>query len=213
MVKDGKLSDTRALSGSMGGRPSTSSDVLLKQNQKQNESKTLSKTKANSVIAIAIDNTTVNENINKERTLGNDTSRVRAYEGDELAKIMAYYDAMIGSLPPPRVCAALSGYLDCMEPAVIIDAVDIAAAENKRTWSYVDGILKSRKSSGIKNIADVARENERWKNSKSGKASKNGNPFLEMLKEEDEFNDKNRYETVDGDPEGGIPELLQGHPN
>jgi len=101
---------------------------------------------------------------------------------EEIAKILAYYCETIGSLPPPSAQAAVEGYLDHMDFEVIRDSIEIAAAENKRTWSYINGILKSRKGSGVRNMADVARQDEEFRKRKQTK--KSSNPYLDMEDEE-----------------------------
>ena len=90
----------------------------------------------------------------------------RAHAEIVFAEVMGHYVDTVGTMPPPMVSVGIQSYLDHMDADVVIDAIDRAAAENKRTWSYVNAILKSRKESGIRNMADVAREDEEYKRSK-----------------------------------------------
>ena len=90
----------------------------------------------------------------------------------DLAKVLSHYMEHIScAMPPSMVSAAVQEYLDHMEPDVIIDAIDRAAAENTRKWSYVNAILKSRKENRVRNMADVARESaERDRQKASGRS-------------------------------------------
>ena len=125
----------------------------------------------------------------KEETSGGGLTRTGAREGDEhadeAARICAHYADTIGSLVPPMVHAGILGFLDVMEPAVIVDAIDIAAAENKRNWSYINAILTRRKASGVVNMADVAREQEehRQRKARASPDKDTTNPFLRIARE------------------------------
>lgn len=84
---------------------------------------------------------------------------VSAREKD-LGDLAAHYSKVISSNFSPAIVSDLEGYMDHMDLAVITDAMDRAADENKRSWSYVNGILRNRKQNGIKTMADVARADE-----------------------------------------------------
>lgn len=177
MVKDAKLSDTRAMAGKSG----------YKTKHRKNEfclSKTVSKTAANhqanseNEVVVVTANEYINENI---ESIGNEDDTTRAR--DEFPQVMALYMETIGTMPPSKVSAAIQGYLDCMDAAVIEDAIEIAAAENKRSWSYINAILLRRKNEGIRNMADVARENENHRARKEKK--KTGNPYLDLDMEDE----------------------------
>ena len=98
-----------------------------------------------------------------------------AKDENGFAKVMAHYMGNIGTMPPSMVSAGIQSYLDHMETDVVTDAIDRAAADNKRNWSYINGILKSRKESGVRNMADVAREDEEFRKSKPQKPAKRKN--------------------------------------
>jgi len=197
MVNDGKLSDSRALSGSKGGAKKA-------ENAKSNNFATpfatpfandfaTAKSVANSEIVIVVDNTPVNESINEN--IGDVTTRAR---DEKLAMVMSHYSETIGSMPSPRICATIEGYLDHMDADVIINSIDIAADENKRAWSYVEGILKSRKSSGVRNMADVARKDEEWRSRKS-EAAPQKNIYADLAEKARE-DERKHGEVIEIDP-------------
>ena len=71
MVRDGELSDKRALAGSKGGNSKSKQGNLLKQKDKQNENKCLSKNEANSEYEneYEIDNEYVNKDIPNKKDI------------------------------------------------------------------------------------------------------------------------------------------------
>ena len=125
----------------------------------------------------------------ESKLYSDDDDGARAHEHDGSAVVIGHYMDTIGSMPPPTVVAFVQGYLDHMSEDVIIDAIDRAAAENKRAWSYVNGILKRWKASGVHNMADVAREDEEFRQRKGIGSAKpqrgSSNIFLDMLNEEE----------------------------
>jgi hypothetical protein len=114
----------------------------------------------------------------------------RGDAGVEFPAVASRYMDIIGSVPPPRISAAIQGYLDCMDAAVVMDALDRAEAENKRSWSYAEGILRRHKAGGIRNMADVAHADKEFRR-RAGDGEKRGargkpptvNVYAEMLKE------------------------------
>ena len=135
----------------------------------------------------------VKESIVKDSRVKDDAADTRASSESEFAKVAGYYMDTIDSMPmPSKVSAAIQGYLDLMEPRVITNAMDKAAAQGKRSWSYVNGILKQYKNSRIRNMADVARvdaefEERKNKNGKSKAGSQKS--YAELLAEKEGTHD------------------------
>jgi len=101
-------------------------------------------------------------------------ARVGAHEGknEDFEKIMSRYAKTISADPPEKVSAGILGYLAHMSPDVVSEAIERAAAENRRTWSYVDGILRKWKAAGVADMADVSGDDALWESSKAGKHGK-----------------------------------------
>lgn len=92
----------------------------------------------------------------------------------QLGVVIQHYEKAMGDIPVQMAVEDIEAYLEIMEPDVIIHAIDYAIAENKRSWSYIKAILKNRKASGIKTMADVLRveaEREVGKNGRTTRAS------------------------------------------
>jgi DnaD/phage-associated family protein len=64
-------------------------------------------------------------------------------------EIFAAYESEIGPLTP-AISDAISAWLDDdqVPPSWIADAIHIAAISNKRSWKYIEGILKNWKAHG-----------------------------------------------------------------
>jgi len=93
-----------------------------------------------------------------------------APDGDKrMGDVISHYADVLASFPSTTVVGELPEYLEAMDTDVIIDAIDRAAAEGKRQWSYIKGILRNRKANGIKTMLDVQREQEERSKRGTGK--------------------------------------------
>lgn len=79
----------------------------------------------------------------------------------ELAQIVQRYESSIGMFPRPAL-EKLQGWREVFSVEMILLAIDKAAEASRRSWNYVDGILRNWKRDGIKNPAGVAASDERW---------------------------------------------------
>ena len=166
-----RLSESRSAAGSKGGGQlgnQNASKVTIEQNEQiQQNEPTITKTRTvpKTNLNIAVIGAREAENEGGENADAN------------FAKAMSHYMETIGTMPPSMVSAGIQGYLDHMELDVIVDAIDRAAANNQRNWSYINGILSNRKSAGVKNMADVARQDEEHNANKSARGgSRNREP-------------------------------------
>jgi len=117
-----------------------------------------------------------------------------AREGGGLGKVVtAYCGTICSAMPSPTIVEDVKGFLGTMDPEVIIDAFSRAAAENKRSWSYIRGILRNREQRGVRTMSDVAREDleheQRAPGRKRGGKPGGGNIYAELA-------DKHRGEGV-----------------
>ena len=148
MRKAGKLSETRASSGSKGGR--------LPKNEKQNASKQQSKTQAkqkqNTVIVV------VDENNNKnteETTSFEETTDAREEPKNDIGRVMSFYEEQFGVLPSPTACGLLIEYTKDMTADVVCRAIEIAVDARAFNWKYVQSVLQSWAREKVQSLADV----------------------------------------------------------
>ena len=86
-----------------------------------------------------------------------DTDTVTVSVSDNLINI---YSEEIGSLTPYQL-EKLNSYLDDLSEEMIIEAIKISSAYNKKSLSYIEGILKNWIRKGYKVLADIEQENKK----------------------------------------------------
>ena len=111
----------------------------------------------------------------EDKTIGLDEGRdnVEDYSARDgksnLSRLCKWHEKLIGSVVTRSSYDDYQFFLEHMEADVIAAAIEIAASENKRTRSYINGILKSYKAEGVRNMADLARRREEFEKAKEAK--------------------------------------------
>lgn len=77
----------------------------------------------------------------------------------ELAQIVQRYESSIGMFPRSAL-EKLQGWREVFSVEMILLAIDKAAEASRRSWNYVDGILRNWKHEGIRTPGDVAASDE-----------------------------------------------------
>ncbi len=83
----------------------------------------------------------------------------------ELAKIVQYYQQVIGDFPR-SVLDKLQKWRKTFPADVLCAAFDEAAEAGHRSWKYIDGILTSWQTDGVRTLSDVAARREARKQSR-----------------------------------------------
>lgn len=146
MVRDGEISETRAISGASGGE--SKRDNLAK--AKQNNSKQRSKNLANDV---------AEEQQNPEYEL------VLEYESlgnNSLGKVTSYYMDKFNPTPSGELIELLKDYTEALGADVVIHAMEICLNERKFAWSYLNGILRRYKAEGLDTLEKVVQAEQRF---------------------------------------------------
>jgi DnaD and phage-associated domain len=171
MHKDGKLSLTRSLAGSQGGRPKANENQI----PKQTESKRQSKSKANPEIEVDIVNDPVIEDEDESSGGYAETTDARA----ELSRVMTLYMDKIVPMPSPMSIDLLKSYTEDLGADVVCRAIEIAIDENARKWSYIRAILQNWTQEGVRSLDDVERLQAQRIASKNRAGQRNApdNPF------------------------------------
>lgn len=81
---------------------------------------------------------------------------------NRISNIFIVYEEEIGSLTPFQV-EKLESYLDDLSEEMIIEAIKRASSYNKRSLSYIEGILKNWIRNGYKVLADIQDEKPKGK--------------------------------------------------
>lgn len=79
----------------------------------------------------------------------------------ELAQIVQRYESSIGMFPRPAL-EKLQGWREVFSVEMILLAIDKAAEASRRSWNYVDGILRNWKHEGIRTPGDAAASDEQY---------------------------------------------------
>lgn len=150
MVKDAKLSDTRASAGRKGGcsskTVSTSTDFA--------DDFASAKPQANSVIGVVVGNGDVSNNPGNTEDVEN-ISPAHAREGDEaLGRVMTSYMNNINPMPSSTCVAELQGFVKELGADVCLRAIDTAIDARATKWNYVKVILLRMQKAGVKSLAD-----------------------------------------------------------
>lgn len=77
----------------------------------------------------------------------------------ELAQIVQRYESSIGMFPRSAL-EKLQGWREVFSVEMILLAIDKTAEASKRSWNYVDGILRNWKHEGVRTPGDVAASDE-----------------------------------------------------
>mgnify|MGYP002771904532 FL=1 len=77
----------------------------------------------------------------------------------ELAQIVQRYESSIGMFPRSAL-EKLQGWREVFSVEMILLAIDKAAEASRRSWNYVDGILRNWKHEGIRTPGDAAASDE-----------------------------------------------------
>lgn len=79
----------------------------------------------------------------------------------ELAQIVQRYESSIGMFPKSAL-EKLQGWREVFSVEMILLAIDKAAEASRRSWNYVDGILRNWKHEGIRTPGDAAASDEQY---------------------------------------------------
>lgn len=79
----------------------------------------------------------------------------------ELAQIVQRYESSIGMFPRSAL-EKLQGWREVFSAEMILLAIDKAAEAGRRSWNYVDGILRNWKHEGIRTPGDAAASDEKY---------------------------------------------------
>lgn len=163
MRKDGKLSETRALAGSKGGK----GQAKRKQNESKSSSKSKAKNEQNPVVVIVNDNEDIDID-NSSTTEESNSARAR-----DLSKVMTLYLDRINAEPSMSCIEMLKSYTEDMGGDVVCRAIEIAIDEKATSWAYIKAILQNWTRQKVKSIDDVDKlEAERKKAKADGSKKK-----------------------------------------
>lgn len=87
--------------------------------------------------------------------------------------VFSAYMNKINPTPSQMAISELKTYVEEMGADCCLRAIDIALDEKKTSWSYVRGILKSKREQGVRCLADWDSVDAAREAAKSAKASKN----------------------------------------
>lgn len=79
----------------------------------------------------------------------------------ELAQIVQRYESSIGMFPRSAL-EKLQSWREVFSVEMILLAIDKAAEASRRSWNYVDGILRNWKHEGIRTPGDAAASDEQY---------------------------------------------------
>lgn len=74
-------------------------------------------------------------------------------EDDDLKRVCKAYEDSIGLMPRHVAAAAMSFIQAGLETDLVIRAIELAAENNARTWSYVSAILRNCENKGITTLS------------------------------------------------------------
>ena len=173
--KASRISKKQSENGSKGGRP--------KSQKSQDNPKKPTEPKKASVTDTVTD--TATDTVNEDSSVVVVNAHARASEpqnlnpskstdstvNPELGRVCSHFLDIVGSTISPTFVDDFTAYLaDGMEADVIIDALDRAVAEGKRTRGYINGILRNRRDNRVFTMADVAAESEQHEARKQQRA-------------------------------------------
>ena len=105
-------------------------------------------------------------------------------------RVLDVYERIITGAPAStRAICALLGYMNDLPPEIIIHGIELAAARDKKTWSFVDGVLKQYVMGGARTVAR-AEEIDRSISGKRGGNTPSAAKTAEEKRRDAEANDK-----------------------
>ena len=90
-------------------------------------------------------------------------------------EIINVYESEIGLLTP-AAAEQLFSYLDTFSEDVIVLAIKKASLSNKRSISYIKGILNSWNKKNLRTVLDIEREEEEFESRKEKKEEREETP-------------------------------------
>lgn len=160
--------------GRKGGRPKKkeeNQEVLeeTKENQKEPNGFPEEPNETNSPPKYKVQGTT-DTNVSDISTT---TATERRSKDEDLAKIVQRYQQEIGDFPRSAL-DKLQSWREVFSTEMILLAIDRAAEANKRSWAYINGILKGWQSDGVHTPGEAAEsaENRRKAAGRSGNTRK-----------------------------------------
>ena len=95
-------------------------------------------------------------------------------EDDGLKRVCKAYEDSIGLMPRHVATAAMSFIQAGIETDLVIRAIELAAENNARTWSYVSAILRNCENKGITTLSAFEAESAAHKAQKAQPEKKSG---------------------------------------
>lgn len=92
---------------------------------------------------------------------------------DPIGVVFSAYMNKINPTPSQMAISELKTYVEEMGADCCLRAIDIALDEKKTSWSYVRGILKSKREQGVRSLADWDRVDAAREAAKVAKTAKN----------------------------------------
>lgn len=156
--------------GRKGGRPKKTEDNQMVSDKNQMEPNGFSEepNETNSPLKYKVQSTT-DTKVSDIST----TATERRSTDEDLAKIVQRYQQAVGDFPRSAL-DKLQGWREVFSTEMILLAIDRAAEANKRSWAYINGILKGWQSDGVHTPGDAAEsaENRRKAAGRSGNTRK-----------------------------------------
>ena len=79
---------------------------------------------------------------------------------------------MVGNIPSTMATVGLKDFTAELGADVVLHAIDIAIGENKKSWSYIRGILSRYKREGLRSIGAVLLSEQQFEESKARRNSR-----------------------------------------
>ncbi len=91
-------------------------------------------------------------------------------ENPELGSVMSFYMDNFASIPSLIAVGGLKDFTERLGADVVIHAMQIAQAEQKRSWAYIRGILNRYAREGLTSMVAVRQSEQDFEDSKARKA-------------------------------------------
>lgn len=85
--------------------------------------------------------------------------------------IIQYFTNNIHAMPPPLIIEKLLSWTDIFPADVIVKAIEEAVSANKRSFKYIEGILKAWEKEKLLTLSMVERHLKNWNDKKNSDAS------------------------------------------
>ena len=190
MVKDGELSDKRALSGRKGAE---STNGRSQRGTQFAAAKPSAKLSANSENENDIDNEIEIEDKEAGKGDTEEGDRARGSKPDpmhnpDLGRVMDYYLDKIDPTPSTTCTTDLIYFTERFGADIVIHAIDAArdALKNRANWNYIRGILRSYSRANVQTLGDVLSMEEAFDAEMDRKKAggKKAKSFADMWREE-----------------------------